>query len=78
MKGCSLLSVSLQSESDGVEEERDKFPCGECGREVRDNDEAIYCESGCEQWYHRWVCPDHVIPQEDESSGRMAAYAVVW
>ena len=29
------------------------FPCGGCGREVQDDDEAIFCESGCEQWYHR-------------------------
>lgn len=29
------------------------YPCGGCGREVRDDDEAIFCESGCEQWYHR-------------------------
>jgi len=30
-----------------------EYPCGVCTREVRDDDEAIYCESGCEQWYHR-------------------------
>ena len=30
------------------------YPCGGCGREVKDDDEAIFCESGCEQWYHRW------------------------
>lgn len=34
-------------------EEIEKFPCGECVLEVKDNDEAIYCESGCGQWYHR-------------------------
>ena len=64
------------------EGEREKFPCGECGKEVKDNDEAIYCESGCEQWYHRWVWPDHVTHllqhplgwQEDESSERKVAY----
>ena len=37
----------------GSGEEGDKYPCGECGKEVKDDDEAIYCESGCEQWYHR-------------------------
>ena len=36
-------------------EEREKYPCGSCALEVRDDDEAIYCESGCEQWYHRWA-----------------------
>lgn len=38
-----------------VSEVREKYPCGECEHEVKDNDEAIYCESGCEQWYHRSV-----------------------
>ena len=47
-----------QSDGEGVivsggEEEREKYPCGECELEVKDNDEAIYCESGCEQWHHR-------------------------
>lgn len=31
----------------------DNYPCGGCGKEVLDDHEAIYCESGCEQWYHR-------------------------
>lgn len=44
----------IQSDGDGVTgEEGERFPCGECGEEVKDDDEAIYCESGCEQWYHR-------------------------
>ena len=30
-----------------------QFPCGTCGLEVGDEDEGIYCESGCEKWYHR-------------------------
>ena len=59
-----MCSPSQSDECEGVgggsEGERGKYPCGECGREVKDNDEAIYCESGCEQWYHRWVWPNHV------------------
>lgn len=31
------------------------YPCGICKREVNDNDDAIFCETGCSQWYHR-VC----------------------
>eukprot|EP00794_Sanderia_malayensis_P009906 gene9906-10919_t len=31
------------------------FPCGSCGKEVNDNDEAIMCEAGCSYWYHR-IC----------------------
>ena len=66
-KRCKRTQAFFSPQSDegegaggGSEGERDKFPCGECGKEVRDNDEAIYCESGCEQWYHRWVWPNHV------------------
>ena len=29
------------------------FPCGICDEEVKDEDEGIQCESGCEKWYHR-------------------------
>ena len=31
------------------------FPCGVCGKEVNDDDAAIFCENGCSQWFHR-VC----------------------
>ena len=31
------------------------YPCGICRREVNDNDDAIFCETGCAQWYHR-IC----------------------
>jgi hypothetical protein len=31
------------------------YPCGTCRKEVSDDDAAIFCESGCSQWYHR-VC----------------------
>ena len=31
------------------------YPCGNCHREVHDNDQAILCESGCNFWFHR-VC----------------------
>ena len=31
------------------------YPCGNCRREVHDNDQAILCESGCNFWFHR-VC----------------------
>merc|ERR1719273_387771 len=29
------------------------YPCGNCRKEVHDNDQAILCESGCNFWYHR-------------------------
>ena len=29
------------------------YPCGICHEEVKDEDEGIFCESGCEKWYHR-------------------------
>lgn len=29
------------------------YPCGICDEEVGDNDDGIFCESGCELWYHR-------------------------
>lgn len=32
---------------------REEYPCGGCGQDVQDHHEAIYCESGCERWYHR-------------------------
>lgn len=32
---------------------REEYPCGGCGQAVEDHHEAIYCESGCERWYHR-------------------------
>lgn len=32
---------------------REEYPCGGCGKDVQDHHEAIYCESGCERWYHR-------------------------
>ena len=31
------------------------YLCGNCRREVQDNDQAILCESGCNFWFHR-VC----------------------
>ena len=31
------------------------YPCGLCRKEVSDDDAAIFCETGCSQWYHR-VC----------------------
>ena len=31
------------------------YPCGTCRKEVSDDDAAIFCESGCSQWYHR-IC----------------------
>ena len=56
--GPLILFAQSESETSGREEGRGvkvggDFPCGVCGREVNDDDEAIYCESGCEQWYHR-------------------------
>ena len=32
---------------------REEYPCGGCSQDVQDHHEAIYCESGCERWYHR-------------------------
>ena len=29
------------------------YPCGICDEEVGDDDDGIYCESGCDLWYHR-------------------------
>ena len=29
------------------------YPCGNCRKEVHDNDQAILCESGCNFWFHR-------------------------
>ena len=31
------------------------YPCSVCHKEVKDNDQAILCESGCNFWFHR-VC----------------------
>ncbi|XP_064608083.1 protein pygopus-like isoform X2 [Liolophura sinensis] len=28
-------------------------PCGTCHKEVHENDQAIFCESGCNFWFHR-------------------------
>ncbi|XP_003385401.1 PREDICTED: pygopus homolog 2-like [Amphimedon queenslandica] len=53
------------SDNSEVEEEEDEeltpspppplkdFPCGICFEEVKDEDEGILCESGCDKWYHR-------------------------
>lgn len=38
-----------------TEESVQSYPCGTCHNEVSDNDDAIFCEIGCSQWYHR-VC----------------------
>lgn len=29
------------------------YPCGNCHKEVHDNDQAVLCESGCNFWFHR-------------------------
>jgi len=29
------------------------YPCGMCHKEVNDNDEAVFCESGCNFFFHR-------------------------
>lgn len=29
------------------------YPCGVCHKEVNDNDEAVFCESGCNFFFHR-------------------------
>ena len=31
------------------------YPCGNCRREVHEDEQAILCESGCNFWFHR-VC----------------------
>lgn len=47
------LSATDEGGVAAVRDGNDTYPCGGCGREVKDDDEAIFCESGCEQWYHR-------------------------
>lgn len=29
------------------------YPCGTCHREVHESEQGIFCESGCNFWYHR-------------------------
>lgn len=29
------------------------YTCGKCGKDVNDNDEALFCESSCKFFYHR-------------------------
>lgn len=31
------------------------YNCGKCLKEVNDNDEALFCESSCKFFYHRFV-----------------------
>jgi hypothetical protein len=31
------------------------YPCGNCHKEVHDNDQAVLCESGCNFWFHRYL-----------------------
>lgn len=73
MKIC-LFFCWQSDEGEGAggesEGEREKFPCGQCSKEVKDNDEAIYCESGCEQWYHRWVWPHLILAYRGGEAGR--------
>lgn len=45
------------------------YPCGVCHKEVHDNDQAVFCESGCNFWFHR-ICTGlteaafHMLTQE--------------
>ncbi|RDD45222.1 Pygopus-like protein 1 [Trichoplax sp. H2] len=47
-KQDKLLESPPQQEPD-----EPSYPCGACGKEVNDNDDAILCESGCDVWFHR-------------------------
>eukprot|EP00112_Aurelia_sp_Birch-Aquarium-sp1_P004053 Seg1459.8 transcript_id=Seg1459.8/GoldUCD/mRNA.D3Y31 product="Protein pygopus" protein_id=Seg1459.8/GoldUCD/D3Y31 len=47
--------VHFESQPKPEPNENVLFPCGSCGKEVNDNDEAILCEAGCAYWYHR-IC----------------------
>ncbi|XP_055327666.1 protein pygopus-like [Paramacrobiotus metropolitanus] len=29
------------------------YPCGRCHKEVHENDQTVFCESGCNFWFHR-------------------------
>lgn len=29
-----------------------EYPCGECRKEVGEDDKVIQCEAGCQCWYH--------------------------
>lgn len=31
------------------------YTCGKCLKEINDNDEALFCESSCKFFYHRFV-----------------------
>lgn len=37
------------------------YPCGNCHKEVHDNDQAVLCESGCNFWFHR-ICTGLMEP----------------
>ena len=53
-----ILQEKHQPKAETIENDPDLentpiYPCGVCGKEVNDNDEAILCEAGCTFWYHR-------------------------
>ena len=35
-----------------LEDQDDDYPCGVCGKDVKDDDKAIQCESDCMLWFH--------------------------
>eukprot|EP00117_Sycon_ciliatum_P032647 scpid87263/ scgid25271/ Pygopus homolog 1 len=54
--GSSSTSVPTAASSSAPPQEAGEeltYPCGICLKEVTDDDEAIYCEHGCEHWFHR-------------------------
>lgn len=51
--GTEEGSAAVAGANGGGGVSREEYPCGGCGQDVQDHHEAIYCESGCERWYHR-------------------------
>ena len=43
------------------------YPCGICGREVKDDDEAMQCEVDCMFWFHK-ACINLSDEEYDELS----------
>ena len=53
------------------------YPCGICDEEVGDDDDGIYCESGCELWYHR-TCTGMTVGAYKLLTTEVGCYAGVY